>query len=89
MLGQRVDVRETAPESNAQHFEFRSELLLAPATEPIVPDRQFSKPRALTQTATVVGPPIKKSGPTSTAASKSDSTGAKRRLNQIIFWSKT
>ena len=56
VLGQRIDVRETAPESNAQHFEFRSELLLAPATEPIVPDRQFSKPRALTQTAIVVGP---------------------------------
>ena len=32
VLGQRIDVRETAPESNAQHFEFRSELLLAPAT---------------------------------------------------------
>ena len=56
VLGQRIDVRETAPESNAQHFQFHSELLLAPANQTLVPDRTVAKPRASSQSATVVGP---------------------------------
>lgn len=63
VLGQRIDV-ETLPESNAQHFQFHSELLLAPANQTSSPTAPSPNHAPVAKAATWSVRASKKSGPT-------------------------